>query len=266
MTRPQCIVAADVGNSAIKVCVQKSDGSTADPAETINAHSFSIHRDSWKQDVVGWVETNVGCENAEWRIASVQRKIADDLQCLLSKSSRQTVRRVTVADVPLSTNVEQPNAVGIDRILGALAATKRFDPPVVVVDAGSAITVDFVNAESVFCGGAILPGLRLQTMSLASGTDALPEIQWASESDRELGQGPARNTISAIRLGILMGASGAIDRLIDHYVTSMSAPSEKLDIVLTGGDSTTISRHLRREHNVVENLVCLGLLELDPFS
>ena len=62
-----------------------------------------------------------------------------------------------------------------------------------------------------FVGGAILPGLSLQTRALASGTDALPQIAWNSGASLPT---PGRNTTDAIRLGVLLGLAGAVERLV----------------------------------------------------
>jgi type III pantothenate kinase len=144
-------------------------------------------------------------------------------------------------------------------LLSAFAATSRHDPPAVIIDAGSAVTVDWVCGRRRFCGGAILPGLDLQSRALASGTEALPEIRWGGDHPIRL---PAKNTEDAIRSGILAGMSASIDALIERYREAAGLAAKEIRVVLTGGDGPAISPHLRHIHQLAPNLVCRGLLDL----
>lgn len=276
MSKHQCIVAADVGNSAVKICVLRfniDDELDNDASDHVLAASFPTSDSSWQSDVAKWVQTSVGCDLAEWRIASVQRNTSTELLKLLESARTGIVREVTVADIPMSVDVDQPDRVGVDRVLGAYAATNRIEPPFVIVDAGSAITVDYVDENAAYRGGAIMPGLQLQMRSLAAGTDALPDVGWNSPNIPDIVKGPATNTADAIQLGVIMGAAGAIERLASCYQESSGAPSvdalesnSKTSLVITGGDSATISPHLRIPHASLPNSVCLGLLDLATFG
>ncbi|NND96190.1 MAG: type III pantothenate kinase [Pirellulaceae bacterium] len=274
MTNDTCIVAVDVGNSAVKLCVQRGDGSpvlgrdAVDTDDSLIDHAIAIDAADWQRDAMRWVSQRVGCRTAHWRIASVHRRAADELERAIQESIPRdsdafTVSRVTRDDVPMKACVSQPDRLGIDRLLGAYAAVQRYGSPIVVVDAGSAVTIDWVDSSQQFCGGAILPGLRLQTEVLASGTDALPEIDW---HDVIAGRGPATNTSDAIRLGVLTGVAAAIDRLAGQYAEMSSSPQKQAQMVVTGGDSPAISPYLRHLHKIVPNLVCRGLLDLPRSS
>ena len=116
-----------------------------------------------------------------------------------------------------------------------------------------------VSREGRFCGGAILPGLSLQARALATETDALPQLHWEQSRAVML---PARNTADAIHAGILVGISAAIDSLIVRFRDAAEHRDHPLHVVLTGGDASTISPHLRHNHEVIPNLVCRGLLDL----
>jgi len=80
--------------------------------------------------------------------------------------------------LPLVVQVDEPGQVGIDRLLNAVAANRRRPPGLaaVVIDAGSAVTVDLVDATGAFCGGAIFPGLRLMAQALHEHTALLPLV------------------------------------------------------------------------------------------
>jgi type III pantothenate kinase len=162
--------------------------------------------------------------------------------------------------------VRYPDRLGIDRLLAGWMAT-RIHPNqrVVVVDAGSAITVDSVGPASEFHGGVILPGLSLQFESLGRGTDALPLLdpRDAAEESIELAV-PAIDTVSAIRSGILCGTAGAIDRLIQMSLAGGSenrAEAGAAKVILTGGDGGRLSSLLQSPHTVNHRLVLDALLD-----
>ena len=282
MTSDHCTVAIDVGNSALKLCVRKPESSH----DSLIQHSIPIDESSWDDAAILWVREQVQCGRSHWRIASVHREAANRLNHAITGANMDaSVRHITAADVPIEVKVDEPKKVGVDRLLGAYAAWNRYKRAVVVVDAGSAITVDWVCDEGRFQGGAILPGLTLQTRVLATGTDALPKVTWQTDQqtkdqnqDSSTHLTPAKNTSAAIRLGVLAGASAAIDRLAQSYQQSrindhksgrsktkgLQNDDHRRDvgIVLTGGDAAIISPSLRSSHDVVHNLVCLGLLDL----
>ncbi len=261
MTATTCIVAADVGNTALKLCLRTDKQGEC----RLIDHTLEIVGEHWHTQAIAWVQDQLECQSMHWRIASVHRRAAIELeQAITSGQPHARLDRTTRHDVPLKTLVDHPDRLGIDRLIGAFAAHHRFGGPIVVVDAGSAVTVDYVSAEAEFVGGAILPGLSLQTRALASGTDALPQIDWNSGAPLPT---PGRNTTDAIRLGVLLGLAGAVERLVSSY-QQMSEPqrpdrsSQSCQVVLTGGDAANISPQLQIPHQIVPNLVCRGLLDL----
>ncbi|MFK8112119.1 MAG: type III pantothenate kinase [Rubripirellula sp.] len=247
-----CIVAVDVGNSAVKLAVQSDD--------LIIDHSIRIGSSGWELSVIGWVRDHLGCRDTHWRIASVHRPAALQLEAAIRKPDQgATIQQIYHQDVPMKIEVDQPDRLGIDRLLSAYAASNLVDAPLVVIDAGSAVTVDWVNQAGDFCGGAILPGLGLQSRALVMGTDALPEVEWSAGQSLSL---PAKNTSDAIRGGIVIGMSASIDGLVDRYCEAAEVSLDKAHVVMTGGDAVTLSPHLRHPHEVRCNLVCRGLLDL----
>lgn len=254
-----CTVAVDVGNTAVKLCVRQS-GSLVD-------HAIAIDHSTWHRSAIDWVRDRLGCQNTRWRIASVHRRAAGRLvDALRDDDPNAAIDLVTYRDVPMPVGVDNPSALGIDRLLSAYAAKHLLDGPLVVVDAGSAVTVDWIDADGRFCGGAILPGLNLQARALATGTDALPQIDWSLHRDVRL---PATNTADAIHAGILIGVASTIDRLAQIYIDSSppqkNASSGLGQLVLTGGDSPALSPHVQTTHVQTPNLVCRGLLNLPNF-
>lgn len=156
--------------------------------------------------------------------------------------------------------VDFPEKVGIDRLLNGLAAN-AWRPPgegAIVVDSGTATTVDRISAAGAFEGGAILPGLELAGRALQEYTALLPLI-----APEALVRGEAvpaalgKNTQDAIRSGIYWGQIGAIRELV-RRMTPVGMP---LNLLVTGGAARLLATHLQDLGNVSveENLPLKGL-------
>ena len=144
--------------------------------------------------------------------------------------------------------VAEPAKAGVDRRVQIHAATHLAGEPVAVVSCGTALTVDIGTAEGALVGGAILPGLGLGARTLAAGTARLPLI----ELKGEVGM-PAPDTDRAIRTGLLLGAAGAVERLLDDAGIGAEVP-----VYLTGQDAAHLAPHLRRTVRVHPGLGILG--------
>jgi type III pantothenate kinase len=254
----RCIVAVDVGNTAVKLALKFES--------SIEYRKIRIGSSGWELSAIGWVRDKLGSQHAagnspQWRIASVHRSAATQLRhAIRSAQTDAQIQLVTWPDVPIRTDVDDADRVGIDRLLSAYAGWLRFESPLVVIDAGSAITVDWVDSKGLFCGGAILPGLELQSRSLVMGTEALPQIELTTDSPVKL---PAKNTADAIRAGIVLGVASGLEGLIQRYAEKFGLTENEFQVVLTGGDARTLSPHLRKSHQTISNLVCQGLLEVE---
>jgi type III pantothenate kinase len=146
-------------------------------------------------------------------------------------------RRIGFADLPCQPAVAEPHRVGIDRLAAgaAAAAVKPRDSGVIVVDCGTAATVDLIAADGRFLGGAILPGPTLMARALAQGTSKLPEVRALEHADPPAM--PGGNTREAIAAGIGWGMRGAIAELVAR---SRLALGPSTPVLLTGGWSGAI--------------------------
>ena len=144
-------------------------------------------------------------------------------------------------DFPLAIRVDEPRRVGIDRLLNAVAVNELRSEgrPAVIVDSGTATTVDVVAEDGTFVGGAILPGLALSAKALHEYTALLPLV-----SVLELGQAIpeplGRNTRAAIRSGLFWGQLGAVKELIERQV------GIEAEVFVTGGGGALLAAHLPR--------------------
>ena len=130
--------------------------------------------------------------------------------------------------LPIPVAVREPERVGVDRVCAAAAAYERTGHACTVVDFGTAITVDLVDDQGVFAGGAILPGGQLQARILEQGTAALPQVDLALPED-PIG----RDTAEAICSGICYGIPGAVRSLVEEYATRLNHWPQ---VVATGGE------------------------------
>ncbi len=132
--------------------------------------------------------------------------------------------------IPLRTAVREPGEVGPDRLLLALAALEVCRPPCAVVGAGTAITCDLLDAEGVFRGGAIAPGIGLCASALHRAAALLPQVEV-----EEPATVPGRDTAEAVRAGVYWSCVGGVLALIERYVET--AGREGIPVVCTGTDA-----------------------------
>jgi type III pantothenate kinase len=272
------LMAVDIGNSRVKFgqfqreCSGESDASKGvrpadDPLlpEPVAIFDLPIRHDTGEFDsnrLVAWCNEHLTA-GTTWRVASVHRAGAARLSAVLTDWAKQAardcpIRQLTYRDVPLAIRVDEPARVGIDRLLAALAANqlRQRDRAAIVVDLGTAITIDLVDADGAFAGGAILPGIATSARALAEQTDALPQVtlEFLDKPPAALGT----STVPAIESGIYWGAIGAIREL----VTQLSAPFQiQPDLFITGGASRQMADLLATHGTVrhVPNLVLSGI-------
>jgi len=140
----------------------------------------------------------------------------------------------------------EPETLGIDRWLAVVAAYQRYREPVLVVDAGSAITIDLVGPQGVHLGGYISPGLRLMRDALWQGTE---KVQVDSVESLNM-LVPGACTQDAVNRGCLLAVVATIEKLASQYPAS---------IVITGGDAPVVAEALSLTSDHIPDLVLDGL-------
>ena len=122
------------------------------------------------------------------------------------------------------------STLGADRVANVLAASAFCRLPAVVVDCGTAITLELIDGGRVFRGGAIAPGRRLMRQALAAGTAQLPEIPFS----QSFPQNPGNGTVESIRFGVDCGAVGLVRELVGRSCRALEGTASA---VVTGGDA-----------------------------
>lgn len=127
----------------------------------------------------------------------------------------------------IALRVDQPRDVGADRIVNAVAAHDLYGGPTVVVDFGTATQFDVISAAGEFLGGAIAPGVATSTEAMVRRTARLPTVE-TSRPPSAIG----RSTVTALQSGIVFGAAGQVDGIVDRIVAELGPG---VTTVATGG-------------------------------
>ncbi len=215
-------VVVDIGNTRIKWGRCSLTGVTemaSLPADDTVA--WQAQRDRWNLPA-----------RATWVLAGVSPKRRDAVREWLVEGRQDVEVLHSPRQLPLEVGVEEPDKVGIDRLLNAVAVNSRRAPgqSAIVVDAGSAVTVDWVDEGGVFRGGAIFPGFRLMSQALHAYTALLPLVEITQPLPPALGTA----TRSAVEGGVYWAVAGGIQALTMRLRPPGTRPA---DIFLGGGDA-----------------------------
>lgn len=242
------ILAISVGNSRTQI------GRFHDGAGQLDA---SEHVDNSQLDLIvdriahHWQELDDS--EALVAMASVNDSLADGLEARVAARLNTDVSRIgRDLSPPISTRLDRNTRTGVDRLLCAVAAYRTLKQACVVVDCGTAVTVDFVDGEGVFHGGAIAPGANMQLLALHEHTDALPLVKFELPDDEHFG----RNTQQAMLQGVYHGIRALVQRLTERYAEALGTFPL---VVATGGDAQEILGEGEFVDRVVPDLVLMGI-------
>ena len=153
--------------------------------------------------------------------------------------------------VPFENLYKTPKTLGVDRIALASAAIKKYpNQNVLILDAGTCITYEFITDEGNYLGGAISPGIAMRYKALHTFTSKLPLLK-ANELENFIGT----DTESSIHSGVINGVCNEIDGIIAQYQKKYP----DLTVVLTGGDTYFLSKQLKSVIFAHPNFVLEGL-------
>ncbi len=138
--------------------------------------------------------------------------------------------------IGLENRYENPREVGMDRLANAVGAKTLLGYPVIIVDFGTAITLDVVDRDGAYAGGVILPGLEMGADSLFKRTSKLPRISLL-RPHRVLG----RNTVASMQSGLLYGTAGAVYTLIERLWRELGYETK---VIATGGSAADVIAEL----------------------
>lgn len=226
------IVLTDIGNSRIKLKVD----SKSFPAINENAP----------------FEIGLPPHPHQWFICSVSPSETQRLTQWISRERpNDSVHKITHSDVPLQIKLQGPTQVGLDRLMAATAATQKLGGgDLVVIDAGTAVTIDAVSNGN-FLGGTISPGSQTEFEALREKAEQLPLINEYQLPENAIG----KSTCEAIQSGVLLGQAGSIT----HIARMIAAELHQPKIVATGGGLVPIRKLLPDDWTYANDLVLDGI-------
>ncbi|TYP97881.1 type III pantothenate kinase [Tenacibaculum adriaticum] len=227
----------DVGNTRVKAAVFEKDS-------LIELFVFE------KSKIVSEIKKIISNHKISSAIISSVAKLSDfKLQKLhqildLVELSHQT-------KVPFKNKYATPKTLGVDRIALASAGVRKYpNKNILIIDAGTCVTFDFVNKKGEYLGGAISPGIKMRYNALHNYTAKLPLLE-ASTPESYIGN----NTNNSIHSGVVNGICNEIDGVINQYKEEFG----DLTVVLTGGDTNFLAKQLKNGIFANPNFVLEGL-------
>jgi len=218
----------DRGNSSTKVAVYNGDEMIF--SSQITQPDFKGISELFRQNDI------------RFTILSSVIKVTAELEDFLKKKSERFIMLTHETSLPIINRYKTPETLGKDRlaaVTGAVCLMPGND--LLVIDAGTAITYDFVDASGVYHGGNIAPGINLRLKSLYEFTQNLPLVEIEKEVDFM-----GNDTRSAIQSGVLYGIVFEIDGYIEHLMLKYP----KLSVFLTGGSSFYFENRLKNRLSV----------------
>ena len=151
----------------------------------------------------------------------------------------------------LNIHVDVPSQVGSDRIVIAVAALAEYKAPLLLLDLGTATTIEAVEPENVYMGGVIIPGVRVSLDALTSRAAQLPGIS-LDQPKQVIG----KNTVDCMRSGMMYGTAAMIDGLIERMEEELG---HRCTLIATGGLAQFITPLCKREIILEKDLLLKGL-------
>lgn len=181
-------------------------------------------------------------------VPSVLNPIISAVKSLLSISSIVVDSNM---DIGMPILIDNPGELGADRLVNGFSAYSKFNQSVIVVDFGTATTLDCISNTGEYLGGVIAPGIRISSETLCKKASKLPKVELLRPK-RIVG----KNTVECIQSGIINGYTALVDGLIDGIKEEMDSDPK---VISTGGLSKLISEYSRNIIYVDELLTLRGL-------
>lgn len=151
----------------------------------------------------------------------------------------------------LNIQMDTPSQVGSDRIVIAVAALAEYEPPLTLLDLGTATTIEVVDKGNIYLGGCIIPGVRISLEALTNRASQLPGIQ-LDRPKRVIG----KNTVDCMRSGVMYGAAAMLDGMIERVEEELGYSTT---VVATGGMAQFVCPLCKREVKLERDLLLKGL-------
>lgn len=227
----------DIGNTRIKIAVFD--------------HTSIVYQDNFQaSDLL----SNAASLKDKYKISKVILSHVSDIDAEILNQFSVLFKVIILnheTKLPFINKYLTPNTLGVDRLALVAGAVSQFPKEnVLIIDAGSCITYDFVNTKSEYFGGSISPGIEMRYKAVNSFTANLPLLEKKHEIPKT-----GNSTANAIHLGILNGVILEIQGVIQQYKDE----NRKLTVVLTGGDTIFLAKNLKSSIFAIPNFLLEGL-------
>lgn len=226
-------LAVDIGNTAIKCAFFDGD-------HLIQRHT-GLTEETLKQIIKDYKPENV-------IISSTGSSLGD----WISGAVKHFVELNHTVKLSFELGYKTPETLGADRIAGVSGAQKLFPKQnILVIDAGTCITYDYLSEENVYHGGGISPGLKMRFKAMEKFTARLPEIDIPVDFPQLIGN----TTKSSMESGTIYGMLFEMEGAIAAYKKKVGG----LKVILTGGDSVIFDKKLKQDIFAAPDLILIGL-------
>lgn len=249
------LLAIDAGNTNIVFALQ-------DGKKIINKWRISSADSRTADEYMVWLSQLLNFEDLDVAeitgaiIATVVPQTLFPLQLLCRRYFKCDALVVGADDVDLNVKIKLPNPeeVGADRLVNAVAAHKKYGGPMIIIDFGTATTFDVIDDNGDYHGGVIAPGVNLSVEALSMAAAKLPRVA-VEKPDKVIGS----STISAIQSGIFYGYLSMIEGMVDRIVEEYSSP---MKVLATGGLAPLFNEASSIIEHVDQELTTYGLFEI----
>jgi len=234
---------ADIGNSYTKLAVFDND---------ILTEKYSLKNESFEKikEKITKLKKRFSCLD-NFILSSVKHENIE-LEKLIKEFFQHYIFFNNKTPVPIKNMYKSPKTLGKDRLAGIVAAGNIFpNTNVLVFDAGTALTVDFINDKSEYYGGSISPGLAMRFKALNKFTDKLPQVSVNEKFNNHFGTTTENAILSGVQNGIIYEVNG--------HIQKYSEKNPNLKVTFTGGDTFFFERRLKKQIFTEPNLILIGL-------
>jgi type III pantothenate kinase len=251
------LLAIDAGNTNLVFALVKGDEIRArwriatDPRRTADQYAVWLHQ---LLELEGYESADVDAVI----IGTVVPRALHNLEVLASKYFRvePLIAGIGAAAWPIALDVDEPQNVGADRALNAIAAHAKYPGDLIIIDFGTATTFDVVDSDGAYKGGIIAPGINLSLDALVTAAAKLPRIAIEAPEDTSV---IGRTTESQMIIGIYWGYVAMLEGLTERLKRELGRP---VTVVTTGGLATLFDKHTNLFDAIEPDLTIQGLSRL----
>lgn len=232
-------IIADLGNSRLKLAVFQSG-------------KIIYHTECKPESASGKIKSLQGKYHADSFIMSSVRENSEKLFTGLKAKFKTALMLSHKTPIPIKNCYESPDTLGKDRLAAVVGAAHLFPKKnILIFDAGTALTMDFINAQNQYLGGIISPGLQMRNKALNHFTGKLPLIKQNRNKPELFG----KNTLQALDAGIKNGLLFEIETYIKHFKKKYKS----LTVLFTGGDTFFFEKNIKNSIFAEPYLIMIGL-------